>query len=66
MESNKEISYLKEKIIFLETIIEELKNLDLYESTLEYDYEEMPYEIYSLFDIDEFIEDIKYQKQLIK
>ena len=44
---------------FLETLIKELKNLELYQCDLEYDWEENPYEVYNLFDIDEFIEDIK-------
>jgi len=60
------IKELKERLELLETVIEEIKKIDLYENTVDYDWDENPYSVYLLFDIDEFIEDIEYQKRLTK
>ena len=64
--SQEEVNELKEKLNLLETVIQEIKKLDLYENTVDYDWDENPYPVYLLFDVDEFIEDIKYQKRLTK
>ena len=37
--TNNQIEHLKEKLFFLETILKELKSIDLYEIKLEYDLE---------------------------
>ena len=58
-----EIKKLKEKVSLLETIIDQLRNLELYENTVDYDWDERPYEVSLPFDLDEFIDDIKYMKQ---
>ena len=66
LESKEELKTLKERLSLLETVIEEIKKLELYENTVDYDWDENPYLVYLLFDIDEFIEDIEYQKRLTK
>ncbi len=63
---NVKIEDLKERLDLLETIIDEIRQLELYENIADYDWDENPYSEYDLFDMDEFIEDIKYQKQLTK
>ena len=65
-EKNEKIEDLKAKIDFLETVIENIKKLDLYEHTVDYDWDETPYPVYLAFDVDELIEDIEYQKRLTK
>ena len=66
-ESLKEkLEKLKEDLDLLETVIEEIKKLDLYESTVDYDWDENPYPVYLQFDVEELIEDIKFLKRLTK
>lgn len=58
-----EIERLKQRNELLEKIIKEIRKLDLYECEIDYDWEENSYEIYNLFDIDDFIENVKYNTE---
>ena len=50
-----ELERLKEENILLKKILKEIKKRELYELDIDYDYEEEPYQIEMLFDVDNLI-----------
>ena len=50
-----ELERLKKENILLKKILKEIKKRELYELDIDYDYEEEPYQIEMLFDVDNII-----------